>query len=532
MIRLVLAALAALVSFVPLSSRAADLTVGLAAAPSSADPYYHNVGPNNLLAALLFDHLVTTDANAALHPQLATKWEIIDDRTWRFTLSPDAHFQDGGALTANDVVYSLCRPLGGISPTASFTGLPKKLAGIDTPDPHTVILRTLEPDPLLLNELAGYAIISAHSGGAAAASFSLADRCGGAPVPPPSAFDGGTMANGSGRYRLESYTNGDVIVLRGNTDHAGAKPRWDKVTLRPVTNTGARVAGLLAGDFDMIVDPAAQDLPRLKQHGGFAWTATPSDRIMFLQPDIGRASSPQVTTPDGRNPLRDPRVRQAISLAIDRRAIVERLMDGLAVAADQYAPPAMPGAVADPPPRRYDPAAAKKLLAEAGYPDGFALTLAATNDRYINDAKVAQALGQFLTRIGIKVNVDVMPQTVFFPSRPKRLFSLSLGGWGMGDASTILRIFIATTDAEHGIGTSNYGGYSSAAFDKVLNAALVDMDQTRRDGELAEAARIALQDDALIPLYWETSVWAYKDRFTYAGRVDQLTDVDALIEKQ
>jgi peptide/nickel transport system substrate-binding protein len=171
-------------------------------------------------------------------------------------------------------------------------------------------------------------------------------------------------------------------------------------------------------------------------------------------------------------------------------------------------------------------------LAEAGYPDGFALTLAATNDRYINDAKVAQALGQFLTRIGIKVNVDVMPQTVFFPSRPKRLFSLSLGGWGLGEASTILRTFIASTDAERGMGTSNYGGYSSAAFDKVLGAALVDMDETRREGELAEAARIALEDDALIPLYWETTVWAYKDRYRYAGRVDQLTDVDGLIEKQ
>ena len=322
-------------------------------------------------------------------------------------------------------------------------------------------------------------------------------------------------------------------MLRGNPDHAGAKPRWDKVTLKPVTNTGARVAGLLAGDFDMIVDPAAQDLPRIKQRGGFAWTATPSDRIMFLQPDIGRASSPQVTTPDGRNPLQDPRVRRAISLAIDRRAIVERLMDGLAVAADQYAPPAMPGAVADPPPRQYDPVAAKKLLAEAGYPDGFALTLAATNDRYINDAKVAQALGQFLTRIGIKVNVDVMPQTVFFPSRPKRLFSLSLGGWGLGDASRFCASSSPRRTAEHGVGTSNYGGYSSAAFDQ--RARCGAWSTWTRSGATANwrtrrASRC--KDDALIPLYWETTVWAYKDRYTYTGRVDQLTDVDGLSENE
>ena len=133
---------------------------------------------------------------------------MLDDRTWRFTLAPDAHFQDGTPLTANDVVYSLCRPLGGISPTASYTALPKKLAATETPDPHTVILHTLEPDPLLLYQLATYAIISAHSGGRRSGANSASpDRCGGATLPPPSAFDGGAMANGSGRYRLERYTS-------------------------------------------------------------------------------------------------------------------------------------------------------------------------------------------------------------------------------------------------------------------------------------------------------------------------------------
>jgi peptide/nickel transport system substrate-binding protein len=521
--------LALVIALIASRALAADIAVGLAAAPSSADPYYHRVGPNDALGAMLFDSLIAADETSQLRPLLATRWTALDDLTWQFDLVPDARFQDGTPFSATDVIYSLCRPLTGISPTASYTNVPKSLASAEARDAHTLILRTVAPNPLLPMQLASYEIISAHSGGAESVRFNVADRCGLDAVPPSSAFDAGEkMANGTGRYRLEKYVPGDVIVLRANPDHAGAKPHWDRVTLKPVPNTGARVAGLLSGDFDLIENPAAQDLPRLKQHGGLTWTTTPSDRVIFLQPDIGRADSPLVKSDDGRNPLQDARVRRAISLAIDRRAIAERLMDGLAISADQYAIPVMPGALADPPPRPYDPVLAKKLLAEAGYPSGFAITLSATNDRYINDAKVAQAIGQYLSRIGLRVSVDAMTQTVFFTSRPKHLFSLSLGGWGLGDASSILRTFIATTDAARGIGTSNYGGYSSAAFDRAFNAASVDMDETRRIQELRAAARIALDDDALIPLYWETTVWAFRDKYVYVGRVDQQTDVDDL----
>jgi peptide/nickel transport system substrate-binding protein len=509
------------------ATKAADITIATAAAPSSADPHFHNVGPNNMLAYHVFSALTQTDAKGVVQPGLATSWEVKDDHTWVFHLV-NTTFQDGTPFTANDVVYTFCRMLKQVGPTQSFTEAPKSVDRIETPDPHTIVLHTRAPDPTLPALLAEFYIISAHSAGAVAdIRFDPANQCG-VPLPSSADFDGLKMANGTGPYRLTRYVSGDVAVLEANHHYFGPAPHWDRVLLRPVPNVGARTAGLLAGDYDLIENPAAQDLPILKARG-FAYTAVPSDRVMFLQPDVGRAISPQVEA-GGKNPLADARVRKAISMAIDRKVIVSRIMNGLAVVADQYVLPGMPGAIDDPPPRPYDPAAARKLLAEAGYPDGFALTLSATNDRYINDAKVAQALGQYLARVGIRTTVDAMPANVFFPRRAKRSFSLAMGGWGPGSRGVIstFSLWVVSTDLSQGLGGSNYGGYHNPAFDAVFLPALTDLNDASRNRRLQQASRIALHDDALIPLYWETALWAFKSRYTYSGRTDQITHVDGL----
>jgi peptide/nickel transport system substrate-binding protein len=515
------------------AARAAEITIGLSAAPSTADPYYHEVGPNNALARLLFGALVRTNAQLQNQPDLATAWSVIDDTTWKFDLRPNVVFRDGSPFTANDVVFSLCRARTGVGPTQSFTNLPKEIDRIDIPDPHTLIVHTTLPDPLLLSRFAGFAIISAHSAGVGDLVFSKSSDCGLATLLQPSDFDGGHMANGTGPYQLESYTSGDTIVLARNPNHRGAAARWDRVTLKPVPANGARIAGLISGDFDLIENPSAQDLPVLKSHGGFAWTITPSDRVIFLQPDIGRDKSPLAAAKDGSNPLRDPRVRQAISLGIDRAAITSRLLDGLAVPADQFLTPGLFGALTDAPKLNYDPAAARALLAQAGHADDITLTLSATRDRYINDAQVAQAIGQYLTRIGIHTTVDAMTQTMFFPQRQKRSFSLAMGGWGYatGEASDLFRYFTVSPIPNRGLGLSNYGGYHSDAFDALFLPAIEDMNDDKRRAQLEAATRIALADNALIPLYWETTVWAYKDHYSFTGRIDQTTDPDALRPK-
>ncbi len=335
------------------AARAADITVGMAAAPSSADPHFHELTPNNTLARHLFSGLLRTDNDLKPQPDLASGWTLLDDRSWKFALRPDVKFHDGTPFTANDVVFSICRARPGVGPTQSFTRVPRLIDSVEMPDPHTIILHTNIPDPVFAQELAGFSIVSAHSAGVGAVKFTPASdiACGLTGLPASTEFDGGRMANGTGPYRLAHYVSGEVAVLEGDPAYHGAKPHWQRVTMKPVSKPGARLAGLLSGDFDLIENPSAQDLPTLKSRQGFAWVVTPSDRIIFLQPDIGRERSPLAAGKDGLNPLRDARVREAISLAIDRRAIAGRLMDGMAVPADQYLAPGLDGTLPKPPPR-------------------------------------------------------------------------------------------------------------------------------------------------------------------------------------
>lgn len=508
---------------------AAQITIGLAAAPTSADPHFHALSPNNMLAHHVFSTLVDTDAQGALRPGLALSWQLEGAGTWVMRLRPGVVFHDGSPFGAADVVYSLCRVLHPSGPTGSFQGASRALAAIEIRDPLTVALRMRDPDPAFLSQLGGVFIISAHAAGAGPVVFDLESRCGDIPSPPASDFDGGRMAVGTGPYRLVSYRSGEVLSLEPNAAYFGPKPKWDRVTMKALPNAGGRLAGLLAGDLDLIENPSAQDLPTIRAHGGLAASVVPSNRLIFLQPDLERDPSPLARGADGHNPLRDARVREAMSLAIDRRAITQRLLDGMAVPADRATPAGMFAALTEPVKLEYDVARAKRLMAEAKA-EGMTLTLSATRDRYIADAAVAQAVGQYLTRIGIQMRVEAMPQVNFFPQRAQRAFSLNMAGWGYSSegASYLLRTWLATPDPDAGLGGSNYGGYRNPAFNDPLVAGLHEMDDARRAGLLQTAERQALADHAIIPLYWETSLWAFKDRYAYAGRADQRTDADDL----
>ncbi len=297
----------------------------------------------------------------------------------------------------------------------------------------------------------------------------------------------------------------------------GAKPYWKEVKFVPVPSAGPRLTGLLSGDFDMIENPAARDLPRLKDNPKFGFVATPSTRLVFFQPDVGRNPSPFVKSADGKNPLQDLRVRKAISMAIDRKTITARIMDGMATPAFQYMPDGMFGALPQAPEIKFDPEGAKKLLAEAGYPNGFELTLSSTNDRYVNDGQVAQAVAQYLARVGIKTNVDAMTASIYFPKRAKREFSFSMGGWPAetGEASALFQLWVASLDSPNSLGTSNYGGFSNADFDKVYKEAIVTVDAAKREKLLQQSTQIALDNVPLIPLHFESSIWAFRKGITY-----------------
>jgi peptide/nickel transport system substrate-binding protein len=293
----------------------------------------------------------------------------------------------------------------------------------------------------------------------------------------------------------------------------------------PVTNAGPRLAGLLAGDYDVIENPAARDLNRIKNDKRFSHVITPSTRVIYFQLDVARDQSPFVKAENGGNPLKDARVRKAMSLAIDRDAIVKRIMDGAAEPAYQFLPTGMFGTLPNPPVLRYDQAAAKQLLREAGFPNGFQLTLSATNDRYINDGQITQAVAQYLTQIGIHTEVDAMTRAIYFPRRSKKEFSVALGGWGSttGEASSFLRQWAATPDEAKTVGGSNYGGYSDPEFDTLIRTAVSTLDEGKRAELLRQAGAKVLEGGAFIPLHFESTIWAYKADLTYVGRADQFT---------
>lgn len=502
----------AAVSLLSAPVSAAELRVGLSTEPTSVDPHYHNLSPNNALATHIFGNLVEQGPVQELLPGLATSWKPVADDVWEFKLREGVKFHDGSPFTADDVVFTIKRAGNVPDSPSSFAIYTAAIKEVKVVDPLTVHFVTDGPYPLLPNDLSGIAIVSRKYGEGA----STAD------------YNSGKAAIGAGPYKLVSFTPGQSIVLEANKNYWGDKPKFDKVTYRPITNPAARVAALLSGDVDLIDGVPTADIAQLKKNSAVSLADAVSNRIIYLHIDSDREVTPHVTAKDGKeikNPFKDVRVRKAISMAINRQAIVDRVMEGVAIPAGQLLPKGFFGVSPNIEVPKYDPEGAKKLLAEAGYPDGFKLTIHGPNDRYINDAQVVQAVAQMLSRIGIDTAVDTMPRSTFFGRASKLEFSLLLVGWGSGtgEASSPLKSLLATYDKAKGMGPSNRGRYSNPEFDKTLAQALVTVDDAKREKLLQKATEIAMADVGLIPLHYEVSTWATRKGFEYTGRSDQAT---------
>ena len=507
---------------------AQSLTIGLASEPTAADPHYHKVTTNDSFSAHIFESLINRNAKMELIPGLAESWKPVDDSTWELKLRKGVKFSNGEPFTSKDVLFTICRVLNNeTNVSRSYMEPMQNFSDVQTPDDYTVIIKSDRPIPTMPNELArSLPIIWSGIAKFDKLKFAPKEGCGvTSSWPTVAEFNTGKLSIGTGPYKLKSYVKGTGIEMERNDAYWGTKPHWKTVKMVPVPNAGPRLTGLMSGDYDVIESPAARDLPRIKENNKLDFVATPSTRLIFFQPDSGRAQSPFVKAADGKNPLQDLRVRQAISMAIDRKAIVTRLMDGMATVANQYMPTGMFGSLDKPAEIKFDPEAAKKLLADAGYPNGFELTLTTTNDRYINDGQIAQAVAQYLTRIGIKTTVDAQAAAIYFPKRAKREFSFAIGGWPSenGEASGLFQYWVASTDKDQGLGTSNYGGFSNAEFDKVFVPAMAMMDGAKRKAEYQKATQVALNNVPLIPLHFESSIWAFKKGLSYEGRRDQYT---------
>ena len=510
--RIAAACLAAAVLCAPLT-HAADISIALGSDVTSMDPHYHNLTPNNNVAEHIFETLVTKDPRSKLKPALAESWRAVDDLTWEFKLRKGVKFHDGGDFTAQDVVFSLDRVPNVPNSPSSFATYSKQITDKIIVDPYTIRFKTAAPYPLMPNDMSTIFILSAR----VAKGATTED------------FNNGKAAIGTGAFKFVRFAKGDRIELARNDAYWGTKAAWDKATLRIITADPSRVAALLAGDVRAIENVPTADIARIAKSTDLTLYRTVSHRLMYIHLDGNRDRSPFVTGKDGKpldkNPLKDVRVRRAISKAINRQALVERVMEGAAVTTGQLMPEGMFGYTSALKPEPYDVEGAKKLLAEAGYPDGFAMTLHAPNDRYVNDEQIAQAIAQLLARVGIVTRVEAMPSSVYFTRASKLEFSFMLLGWAADTAevSSPLKALLATFSPEKGMGTANRGRYSNTKMDEALTQALAIVDDAKRERLLQQATEIAVSDLGIIPLYHQHNLWAARKGVTYAPRTDERT---------
>lgn len=498
-------------------ARGQDLRLRIGALTDpSVDPHFLYLSNNMAYSQHLFGALCLKTETSRPYPGLAESWVPVGDTEWEFVLRRGVKFHDGSDFTAADVAFSIERVTSLPNNPAPYTPNLRGINGVRIVDDHRIRLTTANPVPTLPFNLSNIYIVSHQAAKGAA----------------PADFRSGKAAIGTGPYRFVSYQSGQTMEIARFDGYWGPKPAYDRALFRFIPNDAARAAALLAGEVELIDFVPPELLANLAANPAIRALSAPSDRVIYLAPDMFRDQSPFVRGRDGQalpsNPLKDPRVRQAISLAINREALVAQVMNGLAAPIGQIVPPGYVGYSEDLWPDPYEPGRARDLLAEAGYPNGFQLTIHGPNDRYTNDARTLQAVGAMLSRVGIETRVETMPRTVYFPkaSPPTSSFSLGLVGWGSsgdGECGYGLSTLLFTFQTDMRMGATNYGRYSNPVFDTAVQAALRQFELEPRRALLQTAMRVAMEDRALIPLYLQYTTAAIRRTIEYTIRDDEKT---------
>ena len=503
--------LAALLFLAPFARAQTVLNVATGGAFTSLDPHYHRLSPNNIIADYLFGTLVRTGPDAHLAPGLALSWTTLDDHTWEFKLRPGVVFSDGAPFTADDVAFTFARIPTILNSPSSFNAAVKPAGRLEIVDPLTIRMHTNEPEPLLPLYLTAVRIVSRkHGEGAGTADY-----------------NSGKAAIGAGPYKLDSVQLGDRVVFVRNERYWGPKPDWDRVVYRLIANNAARTAALQAGDVDIIDQVSTRDVESLRRDPKLTLDASePGERFIYINIDSGREQTPFATDLAGqalpRNPLKDVRVRKALSLAINREGIKTQIMDGFAAPTGQLLPPRGVGYTPDLKPDPYDPAAARKLLAAAGYPNGFGLTLHGTNDRYVNDRAILEAIAQMWTRIGVKTAVAAMPSSTFFSGAARDEYTISLAGWAALDANNSLIQILASSNPAKGRGAVFHPAhFGDPAIDAVIERSLATFDPEERERLYIEATKMGMAQQAILPLHHQIDIYAMKKGFVRQPRIDE-----------
>ncbi|MEP6017459.1 MAG: ABC transporter substrate-binding protein [Paracoccaceae bacterium] len=480
--------------------------------PQTLDPHAVNSAPVLGFLNNVYEGLVRRGKDMSVEPALATSWEPIDGgKGWRFVLREGVSFHDGSNFDADDVLFSYARASSEVADVRSWFA---PVSDVIKVDQYTVDVMTLAPNPIFPDSIANWMIMD--SGWAGTNNADLPDKENG---------NFATLnANGTGAFKVTAREPGLRTVLEPHISWWGESTHnITRAEFTPIQNPATAVAALLSGDVDMINPVPIQDAARLSARDDVKVIQGIEARVIMLgfphEADVLKygANSGQ------SNPFADVRVREAVASAVNVPAILQTIMRGNAEAASQLVSPAMRGySNARETPYAFDKEKAKALLAEAGFEDGFSFGLKCPNNRYLNDEAVCQAVTAMLAQVGITAELDAMPVQNYWPELRSDNFDMYLLGWSPGtfDAEHPLRFLATTPDEEKKLGSWNFGSYSNARIDEILPNIQSEIDETKRQILLDEAAQILQDDVAYVPLYVQPLVWGARENIELTQRPD------------
>ena len=488
--------LAFLIVFAPSNGIAKTIKWSMQGDSLTLDPHAQNEGPTTQVSRQIYEALVTRGLDMSIGPQLATKWKAVDPNTWYFFLREDVKFSNGQPMTSEDVVFSILRAK---QRTSDFKEYISTISGVKAIDKYTVQIKTSKPNPILLNQLSNIFIMSKEW---SAKNFALS----------PQNWDAGqetfsaTNAMGTGPFKITLREPNTKTVFKkngkwwGNVEH-----NITEIQLLPIKNAATRVAALLSGEIDLVTDAPVQDLGRIESSAGHKVASTPQMRTIFLGMD--QAADKLRSGNTGDNPFKKKEVRQALYQAIDIEAIKKKVMRGLSEPAGIITFPGVTGYTKALDKRLpYDVDAAKKLLADAGYPSGFDVELRCPNDRYVNDEAICTAVVGMLGKIGVNVNLFSQTKSKHFKELKDNQGDFYMLGWGVPtlDSHYVFH-YLYETDASW-----NKVNFSNADVDAAIRVMEGEVDLDKRNAAIAKAWKIVKDDIAYLPLHHQVISWASK----------------------
>ncbi len=483
----------------------------------SLDPYTLNETTTHAHLGQVYEALTTRDKDLKIIPALAESWETPEPTRWRFHLRHGVKFQNGDPLTADDVVFSADRVRASGSNLQSRIDSDVKVVKVDD---YTVDFVLTKPNPLLNSLWDTWYIMDKKW---CEENNSVAPTPASATTPTFASLH----ANGTGAFTIESHQPGVKTVFKVNPNW-WRKPEHNlkEIVFTPIGSDATRVAALLSGEVDIIEPVPLQDIGRVDASPNAQVLKGPEIRTIFLGMDQVRDEL-LYSSVKGKNPFKDVRVREAFYKAIDIEAIKTRVMRGLSTPSALMIAPQLYALSKDFTRPKYDPDAAKKLLSEAGYPDGFEVTLDCPNDRYVNDAAICQAVVGMLARIGVKINLLAQPKAQYFAKVLKPggyQTSFYLLGWTPGtlDAHNVMHDIMGCRDDPKDTtrGEANLGGYCNKEFDKLTDEVLQEIDTTKRNLMIKQAFEIAMKDYGYIPLHQQALAWGVSRKLKVVQRPD------------